>query len=179
MKDTIIIETPDLSVSGVSSLPLGSPEELEHIGEILASYSPDDPLFEDEWAEDEASNNFMELELDKVKATITVLGDPEIRRGEIIEIRNVGREWSGEYICFEVEHRIDSGGYVTVVDLKRNAVGGGESVAAGSGGSASGKDSDGSDETKDSPNPDGIDNFLYVDLTYGSVQVPDRGDSEQ
>ena len=179
MKDLIIIETPDIAVSGVGDLPVGSPEELEHVGEILATHSPDDPLFEDEWAEDEASSNFMELELDRVQATLTVLGDPDIRRGEIIEVRNVGREWSGEYICFEVEHRIDSGGYVTVIDLKRNAVGGGESVSAGSGGSATGKDSDGSDETKDAPRPDGVESTVYVDLRYGSVQFPDQGDSER
>lgn len=144
---------------------------VDTVGEMLGLPLPDDPLFTEAFNQAAASNNFMESELDKVQADLEVLGDPDLRRGEVVEILNVGREWSGEYLCFDVEHRIDSNGYVTYIELKRNALGTKDGAAGASAGHAAGKGSDGSDSTEDAVDDSEPSYYIY-NATTGEVTDP-------
>ncbi|MGA1841577.1 MAG: phage late control D family protein [bacterium] len=52
-----------------------------------------------------------------------IVGNPEIRAGEIIEIEGIGTKLSGPYYVSRVSHIIDGSGYSTKIFVQRNARG--------------------------------------------------------
>ena len=56
-----------------------------------------------------------------ISARGTCIGDPRIKAREVIAIRGAGKRYSGNYYVTSVTHTIDSRGYLTSFELKRNA----------------------------------------------------------
>ena len=74
-------------------------------------------------AQPAAESNFATGELAHVTAEATTIGLPALRAKQNIELRGVGRKFSGIYYIEAVRHRIDSGGYSCDLTLRRNALG--------------------------------------------------------
>ena len=70
-----------------------------------------------------AEQAFVNGELGQVMADATTIGLPSLRAKQNIEIRGVGRKFSGIYYLEAVRHRIDGGGYSCELTLRRNALG--------------------------------------------------------
>ncbi len=70
-----------------------------------------------------AESKFVTGELNHVTAEATTIGLPTLRAKQNIELRGVGRKFSGIYYVEAVRHHIDSGGYSCELTLRRNALG--------------------------------------------------------
>lgn len=65
------------------------------------------------------SNDIIESVNSQIKANAKFVGNPNMKSSQIIEIKNVGERYSGEWYAKEVEHGFDSGGYFTEVEFER------------------------------------------------------------
>jgi len=72
-----------------------------------------------------AEDTFTRGELRQVTAEAVTVGLPALRAKTNIEVRGVGRKFSGLYHVESVRHRIDGSGYSCELTLRRNAVGSG------------------------------------------------------
>lgn len=63
-----------------------------------------------------------------VRASATVIGDPHLRAGWPIVIRNVGKRWEGLWYLQEVKHQVDSNGYTCDLSLTRDGFAIGEEM---------------------------------------------------
>lgn len=70
-----------------------------------------------------AEQAFVHGELGHVTAEATTVGVPTFRAKQNIEMRGVGRKFSGVYYVEAVRHRIDGSGYSCELTLRRNALG--------------------------------------------------------
>lgn len=70
-----------------------------------------------------AEHSFVTGELGQVTAEATTIGLPTMRAKQNIEMRGVGRKFSGIYYVEAVRHRIDGSGYSCELTLRRNALG--------------------------------------------------------
>lgn len=66
-----------------------------------------------------AANSRKSAELEANPAIATLVGDPTLECGQGITILNVGKKYSGNYHITKVEHTIDSTGYFTYLDMRR------------------------------------------------------------
>ena len=55
----------------------------------------------------------------RLTASATVLGEPGLRAGQVVRIENAGEEFGGLYRVTSVTHSIDSGGYRTKFDARK------------------------------------------------------------
>jgi hypothetical protein len=77
-----------------------------------------------------AEEKFLQGELGQVTAEAVTVGLPTLRAKTNIEVRGVGRKFSGLYHVDAVRHRIDGSGYSCELTLRRNAVGSGAGASA-------------------------------------------------
>ncbi|MHB9037091.1 MAG: phage late control D family protein [Armatimonadota bacterium] len=94
-------------------------------GKIAPSYERSESFHEDprqEPAQDRAESRFKDAELRQVEATAVTVGIPTLVAKQNIEVRGVGRKFSGIYYCTSVRH-IFGDGYSCELKLKRNALG--------------------------------------------------------
>jgi len=77
-----------------------------------------------------AEEKFVQGELGQVTAEAVTVGLPTLRAKTNVEIRGVGRKFSGLYHVETVRHRIDGSGYSCELTLRRNAVGSGAGTSA-------------------------------------------------
>lgn len=73
-------------------------------------------------AQDAAESHYKAAELKQVEATATTIGIPTLVAKQNVEIRGVGRKFSGTYYCTSVRHVFENG-YSCELKLKRNALG--------------------------------------------------------
>ncbi|MGA1794874.1 MAG: phage late control D family protein [bacterium] len=64
--------------------------------------------------------------LEYLTGIVDIVGNPQIRAGEIIDLQGVGSRLSGPYYVSKVVHAIDHSGYSTRIFVQRNAKGRGE-----------------------------------------------------
>jgi phage protein D len=101
-------------------------------GKIAQSFERSEGFYEEprqEPAQDKAEGHFKEAELRQVEATAVTIGIPTLHAKQNIEIRGVGRKFSGAYYCTSVRH-IFGDGYSCELKLKRNALGKGAGAKA-------------------------------------------------
>jgi hypothetical protein len=55
----------------------------------------------------------------RLTATVTVVGDPSIRPGHVLRIEGVGEEFGGLYRATGVMHTVDSGGFRTRIEARK------------------------------------------------------------
>lgn len=94
-------------------------------GKIAQSFDRSECFHEDprqEPAQDKAEGHFKNAELRQVEATAVTIGIPTLHAKQNIEVRGVGRKFSGTYYCTSVRH-IFQDGYSCEIKLKRNALG--------------------------------------------------------
>ncbi len=94
-------------------------------GKIAQSFERSETFHEEprqEPAQDKAEGHFKEAELRQVEAAAVTIGIPTLVAKQNIEVRGVGRKFSGTYYCTSVRH-IFGDGYSCELKLKRNALG--------------------------------------------------------
>ncbi|MHB0998525.1 MAG: phage late control D family protein [Armatimonadota bacterium] len=89
-------------------------------------------------AHNHAESRFKDAELKQVEATAVTIGIPTLVAKQNIEIRGVGRKFSGIYWCSSVRH-VFQDGYSCELKLRRNALGKGAGAKASD---ASGKNNE-------------------------------------
>lgn len=57
-----------------------------------------------------------------VTGTARCIGLPELRPGQIVELKELGERFSGDYLLTKVEHNISSSGYFTQITVRRHHV---------------------------------------------------------
>lgn len=67
------------------------------------------------------SNDIIESVNSQIKAKAKFVGNPDIKSSQIIEIKNVGKKYSGDWYAKEVEHSFDTGGYFTEVTFEKKS----------------------------------------------------------
>lgn len=101
-------------------------------GKITQSFDRSEGFHDEprqEPAQDKAEGHFKNAELRQVEATAVTIGIPTLHAKQNIEIRGVGRKFSGAYYCTSVRH-IFQDGYSCEIKLKRNALGKGAGAKA-------------------------------------------------
>ncbi len=94
-------------------------------GKIAQSFERSESFHEEprqEPAQDKAEGHFKEAELRQVEAAAVTIGIPTLHAKQNIEIKGVGRKFSGTYYCTSVRH-VFGDGYSCELKLKRNALG--------------------------------------------------------
>jgi phage protein D len=71
-------------------------------------------------AKQEAAARFRKAEGGTVMLTMPVIGDPTLRRGQLVEIRGIGRRLSGIYHLGEARHAVTGQGYTCDLKLRRD-----------------------------------------------------------
>ena len=95
-------------------------------GKIVPSFERAEAFHEEprrEPARDSAEARFKEAELQQVEAEAQTIGIPALRAKQNVEVKGVGRKFSGIYYVVSVRHEIGSSGYGCELKLKRNALG--------------------------------------------------------
>lgn len=67
------------------------------------------------------SNDIIESVNSQIKAKAKFVGNPDMKSSQIIEIKNVGKKYSGDWYAKEVEHSFDTGGYFTEVTFEKKS----------------------------------------------------------
>jgi phage protein D len=101
-------------------------------GKIAQSFDRSEGFHEEprqEPAQDKAESQFKNAEMRQVEATAVTIGIPSLVAKQNIEVRGVGRKFSGTYYCTSVRH-VFQDGYSCELKLKRNALGKGAGAKA-------------------------------------------------
>ena len=119
--------TPDRTILGKKTYLTGANEKYrkQESGKILPSYEHSESRHErpkHEPGHDHAESRFTNTELKQVEATAMTIGIPTLVAKQNIEIRGVGRKFSGIYYCTSVRH-VFQDGYSCELKLRRNALG--------------------------------------------------------
>lgn len=67
------------------------------------------------------SNDIIESVNSQIKAKAKFVGNPDMKSSQIIEIKNVGKKYSGDWYAKEVEHSFDTEGYFTEVTFEKKS----------------------------------------------------------
>lgn len=78
-----------------------------------------DPLFTT--LGDFIPNDIIESVNSQIKAKAKFVGNPYMKSSQVIEIKNVGQRYSGDWYTKEVEHSFDTGGYFTEVTFEKKS----------------------------------------------------------
>lgn len=79
------------------------------------------PVTSKEDAKNIANKEHKSDTLSSIEATLIIEGEPMLKAGDIISISGVGQKHSGNWYIFKITHDIGNGGYVTTIQLKKNA----------------------------------------------------------
>lgn len=78
-----------------------------------------DPLFAT--LGDFMANDIIESVNSQIKSKAKFVGNPNMKSSQIIEIKNVGQRYYGDWYAKEVEHSFDTGGYFTEVTFEKKS----------------------------------------------------------
>ena len=95
-------------------------------GKVVPSFERSEGFHEEprtEPMQDTAEGRFKEAELRQVEASAVTIGIPSCQAKQNVEIKGVGRKFSGIYYIVSVRHEIGGNGYGCELKLKRNALG--------------------------------------------------------
>lgn len=67
------------------------------------------------------TNDIIESVNSQIKSKAKFVGNPNMKSSQIIEIKNVGQRYSGDWYAKEVEHSFDTGGYFTEVTFEKKS----------------------------------------------------------
>ncbi len=124
--------TSDRTSLGKNTNLVGDGFRSQESGRIVPTNERSEGFHEEpnrEPAQDTAESHFSSAELRQVEATAVTIGIPSLVAKQNIEVRGVGKKFSGVYYCTSVRH-IFGNGYSCELKLKRNALGKGVGVKA-------------------------------------------------
>lgn len=81
----------------------------------------DRPVRSQHEAEEMAKAKYNKTTMDYITGSGTCIGTPEVRTGRVIELKGIGRRFSGLYYITSSKHTINDTGYLTKFEVKRNA----------------------------------------------------------
>ena len=84
----------------------------------------DAPVTSEQEAKDLATSLLRERAYEFITGTGQVIGLPDLRPGDNLELKGLGTRFSGEYYVKKVEHTLGSNGYLTHFDVRRVFSGG-------------------------------------------------------
>ncbi len=70
----------------------------------------------------EADARYRRQEQGEIKASMTIIGDPELPAKSVIKVAGISRQLSGLFYVQKITHKIDRSGYESDLELLRNAV---------------------------------------------------------
>jgi phage protein D len=79
----------------------------------------DEPIFTNCEARERAIAILLDQTKQIVTADLKVVGLPDLRAGQVVEITNLGARLSGRYFVTKTTHTIDDGGYITSFSCRR------------------------------------------------------------
>lgn len=92
-----------------------------------------EPVFTSAQARDRATAILLDRQRALLKASVTVVGVPDLRAGQIVNFTNLGARFSGSYFITDTNHTIDDSGYLTRFNAQRLQGGGGGAGGGGGG----------------------------------------------
>jgi phage protein D len=95
-----------------------------------------------------ANSEVKKANLEGLEATLNLEGEPRINAGDIITIAGVAKRHLGNYLVQSVRHTISGGGFLTTLELKKNATAKNESAGKVSGSVNDSKGTDKPNEKK-------------------------------
>jgi phage protein D len=101
--------------SGGTSGPAAAREKLASKQEVVV----DAPVTNNEEARDLARSLLRERAYEFITGSARVIGLPDLRAGDNVELQNLGKRFSGTYYVTKAEHSLGSGGYQTSFDVRR------------------------------------------------------------
>ncbi len=81
----------------------------------------DSPIRSQGEAEEMAKAKYNKIAMDYIIGSGTCIGTPELRTGRVIELKGLGRRFSGLYYVTCSRHTINDSGYLTKFEVKRSA----------------------------------------------------------
>jgi phage protein D len=81
----------------------------------------DQPIFSEGEANQIAKGKFNDMAVEFITGEGTAIGNGDIQAGAVIELKKLGRRFSGLYYVTSAKHTIDSAGYNTTFTVERNA----------------------------------------------------------
>jgi phage protein D len=84
----------------------------------------DQPVTSQQEAKDLAIALLRERAYSYITANGQVIGIPDLRPGDNIEVQGVGKRFSGQYYVTKVEHTLNNSGYMTTFDVRNYSDGG-------------------------------------------------------
>lgn len=100
---------------GGTSGPKAAEENLGGKQEMVV----DAPVTSEQEAKDLATSLLRERAYEFITGTGRVIGLPDLRPGDNLELKGLGKRFSGEYYVKKVEHTLGSNGYQTQFDVRR------------------------------------------------------------
>jgi phage protein D len=111
--------TPESFAGEVLGVGLGAAVTAEAFSE-RRSVTMDQPLFSQNEAELLAEAEFKNRARSFIEGEGTCIGKAEMRAGDLVEIKGMGKRFSGEYFLTRVTHVIDEQGFRTHFAIERN-----------------------------------------------------------
>ena len=124
--------TPERASLGKKTYLVDEKLRKQESGKIVPSLERSESFHEEprqEPAQDKAQSQFTNAEMRQVEATAVTTGIPSLVAKQNVEVRGVGRKFSGTYYCTSVRH-VFQDGYSCELKLKRNALGKGAGAKA-------------------------------------------------
>lgn len=87
----------------------------------------DEPVFTKDEADKRALALLSDKQKDRIKASATTVGLPDLRTGKLVQILGLGSRFSGAYFITETTHTINRSGYTTKFNARREDEGSGAS----------------------------------------------------
>ena len=109
--------------SGVKLITAGQIARKLNNGKENIKTIGDRSFYSKEEAEDLAKAELERLNRTLVSGSCTIIGNPLLTPGMTVDLRKVGRRFSGIYYVTSVTNTIDSNGYITTFDVRRSFIG--------------------------------------------------------
>ena len=106
---------PGNSANGGTSGPQAAQENLRGKQEVVV----DAPVTSQEEAQKLAESRLKEMAYEFITGTGQVIGLPDLRPGYNVELKGLGKRFSGEYYVKKVEHSLGGSGYLTQFEVRR------------------------------------------------------------
>jgi phage protein D len=113
-------DLPSAEGSGGSSGPQAAEKSLNNKQDMVV----DAPVRSEEEARNLAISLLRERAYEFITGNGKVIGLPDLRPGDNIELEGLGTRFSGRYYVKKVEHQLGNSGYMTTFDVRRFADGG-------------------------------------------------------
>jgi phage protein D len=82
-----------------------------------------EPVFTEDQARQRARALLQERQRNMVQASVTTVGLPDLRAGQLVDIVGLGARFSGTYFITDTTHTINDNGYTTQFNCRREDAG--------------------------------------------------------